>query len=182
MKSKVCTDCGKLKKIINYHKDSANSDGHKNVCKDCRRPLIRKWSKENVIYDPIKSKQYYEANKDKYHQSSSKYYNKNKKKCLDAQKKWQSKNKGLLNYHGATTHLKKHKTRSGCIPKWLTKKHKNDMINIYQKASDIQAKTGIKMHVDHIIPIHGINICGLHVPENLQIIPRYENLKKSNKY
>lgn|SRR5574343_184031 len=41
--------------------------------------------------------------------------------------------------------------------------------------------TGFDWHVDHIQPLKGKNICGLHIWSNLQVIPKIHNLKKGNK-
>jgi hypothetical protein len=41
--------------------------------------------------------------------------------------------------------------------------------------------TGFEWHVDHILPLNGTNICGLHIWSNLQVIPKKENLQKGAK-
>lgn len=53
---------------------------------------------------------------------------------------------------------------------------------IYDQAAKVSKETGIKHHVDHIVPISGRNVCGLHVENNLQIITERENLRKGNKW
>lgn len=44
------------------------------------------------------------------------------------------------------------------------------------------AFTGFEWHVDHILPLKGVEVCGLHVWNNLQVIPKHINLKKGNKH
>jgi len=60
-------------------------------------------------------------------------------------------------------------------PPWLTDEHIEQMRQIYLSASKMD-------HVDHIVPLKGQLVCGLHVPWNLQIIPAKHNLQKSNSY
>lgn len=53
---------------------------------------------------------------------------------------------------------------------------------MYELSHDRTQQTGISWHVDHIVPIQGKSVSGLHVWYNLQVIPAILNMKKNNRY
>jgi 5-methylcytosine-specific restriction endonuclease McrA len=55
------------------------------------------------------------------------------------------------------------------------------MEQIYYHAETIQKRSGIRMAVDHIVPLKNKKVCGLHVPWNLQIMDFSANCAKHNK-
>ena len=67
------------------------------------------------------------------------------------------------------------------VPPWLDATQKAEIDSIYQYCAALRA-CGLNYHVDHIVPIQGKTVSGLHVPWNLQIIPAKENIIKSNNF
>lgn len=65
-------------------------------------------------------------------------------------------------------------------PKWLTRRQKSEIRQLYQIAMTMTKTTGEQYVVDHIVPLRSEFVCGLHVPWNLRVITREENLAKSN--
>lgn len=66
-------------------------------------------------------------------------------------------------------------------PKWLTPEQKLEIRLKYRLAIELSRRLGIPHAVDHIIPLQGETVSGLHVPWNMEVITQEENLKKSNK-
>ena len=113
-------------------------------------------------YNVEKRRLRYKGNKEKIALQSKIYYNKNKYRYLAAAAKRKAR-------------------KLQATPEWLTASQEAEIIQLYKKAKELENITGNKYHVDHIVPLQGKNVCGLHVPWNLQIIPAEENLRKSNK-
>lgn len=78
--------------------------------------------------------------------------------------------------------VKRRVTKMQRTPQWLSA----DDLWMLEQAYDIAAlRTRLfcfKWHVDHIIPLQGRRVSGLHVPNNIQVIPALANLAKANKY
>jgi len=95
-----------------------------------------------------------------------------------AKKRWKERNVGRVN---ADTAFRKKRIKFA-TPKWLTEEHKLQIVAVYEESARLTLETGIQHHVDHIVPIRGKNVSGLHVPWNLQILTAEENYKKLNKF
>ena len=63
-------------------------------------------------------------------------------------------------------------------PPWV---RREELVAIYVIAQRKSLETGIPHDVDHVWPLQGKGFVGLHVPWNLQVIPRTENIRKYNK-
>jgi hypothetical protein len=67
-------------------------------------------------------------------------------------------------------------------PAWLTDADYEAIKAFYAEAIRLTAETGIPHEVDHIIPMQGRTVSGLHVPSNLQVVTRTANRSKGNKH
>ena len=67
-------------------------------------------------------------------------------------------------------------------PTWLTAIQKAQIAEFYEIAEALNTQTGVKHHVDHIVPLKGKTVTGLHAPWNLQILTATQNISKGNRY
>ena len=148
-----------------------------NVCKDCRRQYMLSYRKEKKEHIKKYRKEYEIKNSESIKTKQKEYRKNNKEFIAKLNKEWIENNRGLKNAHTG----KRKAVELKATPKWLTE---SDWFRInakYQLAAMFNAYTGEEWEVDHIFPLQGKEVCGLHVPSNLRVIPWLENVKKGNK-
>ncbi len=159
-----CDKCKELKPIIAFDKDYDKACGSV-YCKVCS-------SNRHKIYMSNPS------NRDKVNKHTKKSREINKQHYEETNKAWRAKNKHRISAFSA----KRRASFDKRVPKWLNKRDWVLIREFYKRANDLTEKTGVFWEVDHIIPLRGKIVSGLHVPSNLKVITKADNIKKSNKF
>lgn len=129
------------------------------VCRECNVISVKKWrEKTGYKTDPKYYSEWRKVNKHK-----QKLYDKKRSaESIYFRKLWRGR-------------LKR------ATPKWISESDKLEIKEIYELCVIATDLSGISHDVDHIIPLNGKNVCGLHVPTNLQILTSFENRSKGNR-
>ena len=163
MEYKKCNKCSEIKDVVEFRHHPSTKDKLTTYCKACLYILTRK----SVI-----------KNRDKINKDAVAYREENRAQIRLNSKKWRETHKGKKNADTA----KRFAAKMQRMPKWLTKDEKEWMSCYYQLASMRTRESGYSWHVDHIVPMRGESVSGLHVPWNLRVIPAQENMNKGNRY
>lgn len=169
-----CSRCQEFKEEDLFNIDRSKKRGKSSYCKQCKK------ERESETRDSINSRQrkYYKLNKEKYKQYSLKIDHKEKYKKTIEKNPYYYRNKYNKNIAKYRFYYRNRQLlRKNATPKWADL----EKIKIlYEKAVWLEQLTGLKYHVDHVIPLNGKDVCGLHIWENLQILEASINISKSN--
>ena len=155
---------------------------------EVKKQKDREYARKNAEKNKARAKEWYEENKQQALKSRKKWREANKKKMKGYAKRWAEENKDHKNELSkvwkkenkekvlANTR-KRQAAKLNATPAWADKVA---IEYVYYAAKVIERVYGTKWHVDHIIPLKGKNVCGLHVENNLQLLAPLDNLKKSN--
>jgi hypothetical protein len=200
MPLKMCNKCQCEKPISKFGKDRARHDGLTYQCLACRK--LANGKNANVIR--AQKRDHYERNKEVLLERKRASYIKNGEqkrayqRAYSAARPEESKLKSKLFYaknpeyykqfrikHPEKVNAKEVKRKTAKLhrtPIWLTE----DDFWLIEQAYELAAKRtlmfGFSWHVDHVIPLQGKIVSGLHVPSNLQVIPASINTSKQNKF
>jgi hypothetical protein len=191
---KQCRICLQEKEYAGFYPRDSTVDGYRSECKNCcvekskaryRKDLeaSRLWQRENhrkkVEANPNWHVEHYAKNKDKMSEYNAKYYlTKNREKRIKQVNEWVANNRGRANANKKAYKVAK----INACPPWLNEEHHWMIQEAYDLAQTRSEMLGFSWHVDHVVPLRGKTVSGLHVPWNLQVIPGVENMSKSNKF
>lgn len=187
---KTCRVCHENMEITLFRKNKNCKGGINTICILCDRLQKRefyacnksivetrnlKWVSNNKEWIKEYQKIYYRQNFDIIKRRTTMWVKDNLEKVKARVKNYRIQNQYKFNQLSrARTAMKLKATVS-----WANKFYMNEIYHLAQLRTKL---TGIKWHVDHIVPLKGKNVCGLHVENNLRVILAVDNLRKYNNY
>ena len=143
------------------------------ACLECSKAFCASYRKENFK----EIAEYNTVNKIKITQQKTSWWEKNSEKAFAARQKWCKNNPAKL----VASTKRRRLAKINRTPLWLNKSQLFEIESIYEYCAALR-NVGLDYHVDHIVPLRGKIVSGLHVPWNLQVIPGRENIRKGNKF
>jgi hypothetical protein len=110
--------------------------------------------------------------------AKKKYAANNREQKSESGRKWREANPGK----NCSKSNKRRADKLCRTPLWLSPDDHWMIAEIYDLAQQRSRATGVTFHVDHIVPLSGKTVSGLHVPLNLQVIQAVDNLRKQNRH
>lgn len=167
---KRCGTCKRELPLGHFDIRRASTDGRAYRCSDCNKANNRQWREEN----PDGFRRWHDANR----QHRSDYFRNWRKQNLEVRAasvaEWSKANRDRRN----ATVAKRNAAKYCASVAWADQ---DSIRAIYAEAARLTDATGIRHEVDHIYPLQGDTVCGLHCEANLQILTKEENIRKKNR-
>lgn len=145
--------------------------------KENQKRLAKEWYERNKELAISRALKWQKDNIERKREINTLWREENREQHNSTNREWGLKNKPLK----ASLQAKRRAAQLQRTPAWLTSEDHILMADYYQMAKELELIFPWKQHVDHILPLQGKLVSGLHTPLNLQILSEASNLQKSNK-
>lgn len=181
MREKLCRKCGETKPVSEFPKDRNRSDGLHSNCKACRVAQSVDWERRNAERRAA-YKRKLRAESPSYAETG-RAYSQSYRATYPERARASVKAYALRNPHSVVQSSANRRARAKvATPKWgldeFDRFVKEEAARLAKRRNQA---TGIDWHVDHIEPLQGKLVSGLHIWNNLQVIPASINFSKGNR-
>lgn len=176
---KRCNRCLQERSFALFGKDASTKDGHARSCKQCVAEYGARWYRENKDRVLAASAKRYEGNKDAILEASRARYAENKEPKRAQAKAWAQANPERMREYARKSHAKHRPVRNAAAAQWRAQNRERHLALV---ARWQQANKAAGAAFDHIVPLRGKTVCGLHCIANLQVIPATLNASKGNRH
>ena len=174
---KNCPKCNQVKPFEAFYRSSTHKSGYASWCIVCEKARNRAKNTLDTVSRNAKAKEWRESNKATYLAGIERWRKANPGRHERLMKEWAENNRDKVN----AKWMRRYANKKQRTPSWLTDAQYRQIELEYALADWCSTVMGEDYHVDHIIPLQGKTVSGLHVPWNLQVIPAKLNQQKSNK-
>lgn len=179
MQAKQCNGpCGEVKDLTLFYRHAGMRDGRGTICAACLRAAAKNDYRENIETKRAAIRKWQNENRETVRQASRSWRLNNPDKQLLAGQNWRKKHP----YKNAALASKRANGKLKRTPPWLDELDHQLIQCYYAWSAHLTKTTGIPHEVDHIVPLQGKLVSGLHVPWNLQVLTEDENRLKWNRY
>lgn len=175
---KFCHKCNQEKLFEAFYRSSTHKSGYASWCKACESERSKAKNQRNRTARLDKAKQWRDANKDRQTAAIKAWRENNLERIAATYREWADRNRDKVN----AKWMKRDAAKKNRTPSWLTEDDIWMIEQIYEIAVQRTKMLGVDFHVDHIVPLQGKTVSGLHVPWNLQVLPAKQNRQKSNHF
>jgi len=169
---KICSTCQRCLSIDKFGIDRRAKDGLNLKCKECSREASNLANHKNRATP--EGRAYAREAVHKYRATEE-----GRATANEAAYAWARNNPERASANKQRYQAKKLRA----LPKWAKSAEETAEIDAFYLEAHVLTKLdGIQRHVDHIIPIRGVNVSGLHCADNLQILTKSENSSKGNRF
>ncbi len=161
------------------HRETERAQGRAQKAKayaadpDGARAKCRTWRAAHLEYISAANKAWRLANLDKVRANTKAARAARPDHYRAVNKAWRAANRGLKN----AAESRRYALKKQAMPAWADVAA---IKAIYLEAARLTRETGVQHDVDHIYPLQGVTVCGLHVANNLQVLTHLENVRKKN--